>query len=108
MSAFFVCDPNDSLFEPTLAWLNWLMKVYQKKDEELDYNGGNIKSKQPFDVSDNPKVNLYANAAIFELVENKGMSVEDAYEEIKLGVPAKEAVMADCILLFHKKAESIV
>lgn len=61
-----------------------------KKDEELDYNGGNIKSKQPFYISDNPKVNLYANAAIFELVENKGMSVEDAYEEIKLGVPDEE------------------
>jgi hypothetical protein len=22
-------DPNDGLFEPTLSWLNWLMKVYQ-------------------------------------------------------------------------------
>lgn len=61
-----------------------------KKDDEMDYNGGNIKSKQPFDISDNPKVNLYANTAIFELVENKGMSVEDAYEEIKLGVPDEE------------------
>lgn len=28
-----------------------------------------------------------------------------AEEQIQLGVPATEAVMADCILLFHKKAE---
>lgn len=61
-----------------------------KKDDEMDYNGGNIKSKQPFHVSDNPKVNLYANAAIWDLVNEKGMSVEDALEEIKLGVPDEE------------------
>lgn len=61
-----------------------------KKDEELDYNGGNIKSKQPYDISPNPKVNLYANKAIYDLVENKGMSIEEAYEEIKLGVPDEE------------------
>jgi len=61
-----------------------------KKDEELDYNGGNIKSKQPFDISTNPKVNLYANAAVYDLVNFKGMSLEDALEEIKLGVPDEE------------------
>lgn len=61
-----------------------------KKDEELDYNGGNIKSKQPFDISSNPKVNLYANAAVYDLVNFKGMSVEDALEEIKLGVLDEE------------------
>jgi len=61
-----------------------------KKNEELDYNGGNIKSKQPFDISDNPKVNLYANAAVYDLVNFKGMSLEDALEEIKLGVPDEE------------------
>lgn len=61
-----------------------------KKDEELDYNGGSIKSKQPFDISDNPKVNLYANAAVYDLVNFKGMLVEDALEEIKLGVPDEE------------------
>ncbi len=30
-----ICDPNDCLFEPTIAWLSWLMKVYQKNDEVL-------------------------------------------------------------------------
>lgn len=29
-------DPSVPQFEPTLAWLNWLMKVYEKKDEESD------------------------------------------------------------------------
>lgn len=61
-----------------------------KKDEELDYNGENIKSKQPFDISPNPKVNLYANSAVYDLVNFKGMSIEDALEEIKLGVPDEE------------------
>lgn len=31
----FDCDPNDSLFEPTIAWIGWLIKIYQD-NEELD------------------------------------------------------------------------
>jgi hypothetical protein len=69
--------------------LNYL-KEESKKDDEMDYNGGNIKSKQPFDISPNPKVNLYANAAVYDLVNFKGMSIEDALEEIKIGVPDEE------------------
>ncbi len=61
-----------------------------KKEDEMDYNDGNIKSKQPFDISPNPKVNLYANSAVYDLVEFKGMSVEDALAEIKAGVPDEE------------------
>jgi len=26
-------DPDDSLFEPTIAWMGWLIKVYQTKEE---------------------------------------------------------------------------
>lgn len=29
-------DPSDHQFEPTLSWLNQLMKVYQNNDNELD------------------------------------------------------------------------
>ena len=57
-----------------------------KEEEVLEEK----KDKQTFDISPNPTVNLYANKAVYDLVENKGMSLEDALEEIKLGVPDEE------------------
>ena len=57
---------------------------------DVDYEDTFVERKDWFEVSDNPEVNKYANIAIHNLVTKKGMSMEDAETEIKLGVPDEE------------------
>jgi hypothetical protein len=67
-----------------------LFDYKEEPKKEFDFTVEEIKERKTFHISDNPKVNEEANKAIYKLMENKGMSEEDAYDEIKLGVPDEE------------------